>query len=446
MELIKIQELKDKGRFDAAPFVSCDSSLVRFTKRIPSQKIGNISYIHKVRNRDSRIYVNDESRGLMYLSNTDMQKSSYDSVQYMSKKFLSNLESQKLKKGDIIVSAVGTIGQVALINELLENAVISGNILRFTPKMEGGYIYAYLQSKYGQANLINIASGSVQDFITPPKLSEFEIPILSESIQKITHKLILDASNLRLQANAMIMKAQNYFDNLNINYKYGAKTSQLISIKQLSRGYKRFDASYAIVCEKVEKSIIENQVQYTTISAQSSNIFIGPRAKRNYVKNGVPFLTTSAMQKFDPTKTDRYLSSKNSQGFIVSEGWILTTRSGTLGDTVFTLPCMDSFAVTEDAIRIVINQNSELSNYYIYAFLKSSIGKSSLLSGSYGSVIQHLNEDYVGDIKVPIFSHGIIEEINISVKKHVDFLNEAILKEKSAIKLIENEIESWQKF
>jgi type I restriction enzyme S subunit len=106
---------------------------------------------------------------------------------------------------------------------------------------------------------------------------------------------------------------------------------------------------------------------------------------------------------------------------------------------------MNGYAVTEDAIRIIIKDGAELSNFYIYAFLKSKIGKSSLLSGSYGSVIQHLNEEYIGNIKIPVLDLDIRNKINYCVQMHIKKLNDAIVKENQAIDLIEKEIESWQK-
>src|SRR5690606_2183917 len=209
--------------------------------------------------------------------------------------------------------------------------------------------------------------------------------------------------------------------------------------------YKRFHSVYAIVSNLVEDTLQSIQVDFVTIRSQSSGIFIGFRSKRNYVSSGTPFLSTSAMQKANPTKADKFISPKSADGFIVKEGWILTTRSGTLGDTVYTLPCISGYAVSEDAIRIVLKEDAQISNEYFFAFLKSSIGKSSLLSGSFGSVILHLNENYIGDIKVPILAKEIIEEIEAKVGQHLKKMNEAILKENKAIELVENEIESWQK-
>ena len=149
------------------------------------------------------------------------------------------------------------------------------------------------------------------------------------------------------------------------------------------------------------------------------------------------------MQKANPTKTEKFVNHKTAKDFEIREGWLLTTRSGTLGDTVYALPCIDKYSVSEDAIRIVLNKNSEISNKYLFAFLKSNIGKNSLLSGSYGSVILHLNEDYVGDIKVPVFKEKF-EEIEKKVSNYIEFFNKAIVNENQAIDLIEKEIDQWQ--
>ena len=125
------------------------------------------------------------------------------------------------------------------------------------------------------------------------------------------------------------------------------------------------------------------------------------------------------------------------------EGWLLTTRSGTLGEIVFVFPVIDNYAVSEDAIRIVLDEDAEFTNRYLFAFLKSNIGRNSLLAGSYGSVILHLNEEYVGDIKVPLFESKF-NEIEEKVAGYIENFNQAILNENEAINLIEKEIDQWQ--
>ena len=341
-----------------------------------------------------------------------------------------------------------SVGDVNFASISLEGSLTPiGNIIRIKSNEDiySGYLFAYLKSKIGYSIIKRLVSGSGQVYLDPTTVSKIPIPILPKQKQEDIHNLIVEASDLRVEANQLLKEAVAFFDDLNIEYKEGARIEEKVSISRISSGKKRFDASYSIISKKVDSVIEKSNIEYKTIKSQASGIFIGPRAKRNYVSSGVEFLSTSAMQKANPTKVDKYISEKSSKGFIVSEGWILTTRSGTLGETTFALPCIDGYAVSEDAVRIVVKEKSELTNYYIYAFLKSNIGKSSLLCGSYGSVILHLNEDYVGGIKVPVLNDNSVNLINGKIALYIEKVNTSILKENKAITQIEKEIESWQK-
>lgn len=385
-------------------------------------------------------------RAIPYCQSSDVTNALEGSDVYINKIQASKVGSV-VTENQILVTGFGTIGNTRLINELSSGISYANNCCRIQTNEDQlyGYIYTFMSSKYGRSQLNKNASGSVVRYIEAPGIKKTLIPILPESKQQKIHKIILDTSNLRVEANKLLNEATEYFNSLKIDYKYGSATSNKISINSLSNGYKRFDSANAIVSKLVEDSLQNNQINFVTIRSQSKGIFIGPRSKRNYVASGTPFLSTSAMQKANPTKVDKFISSKSADGFMVEEGWILTTRSGTLGDTIYTLPCMKGFAVSEDAIRIVLKKDAQISNEYLFAFLKSSIGKSSLLSGSYGSVILHLNENYIGDVKVPILNNTIIKSIEAKVGQYLKNINAAILKENTAIELVEKEIESWQK-
>lgn len=393
-----------------------------------------------------RQFCQETERAIPYCQSSDVTNALEGSDVFINKIQATKVGSV-VEENQILITGFGTIGNTRLVNELSSGISYANNVCRVKAN-EGvlhGYLYAVLTSKYGRSQLNKNASGSVVRYIEAPGIKKTLIPNLPDSKQEEIHNLIIEASNLRVEANKLLSEALEHFNSLKIDYKYGTATSSKISISGISNGYKRFDSAYAIVSKLVEDSLQSNQIDFVTVRSQSSGIFIGPRSKRNYVANGTPFLSTSAMQKANPTKADKFISPKSADGFIVEEGWILTTRSGTLGDTIYTLPCISGFAVSEDAIRIVLKEDAQISNEYLFAFLKSSIGKSSLLSGSYGSVILHLNENYIGDIKVPILAKEIIEEIEAKVGQHLKNMNEAILKENQAIDLVEKEIESWQK-
>lgn len=449
MKALKVafQDINSTMRFDGSYHLSIGTIYLKKLRKMPHKELEELTSEIFTAGRRKRIYT-EEQFGYPYLSNSDVVRlNPISSCNYNSKKYGYDAPSF-LKEGMIVTGRVGAVGQTAYITSEFEEYETMGsdNIIRIVPmdKDKSGYIYSFLTSKYGNTLLWRLASGGVQPYISEDMLRDMPIPMLSETKQQQIHNLIVEASKLRVEANKLLKEAIEYFEELQIDYAYGTSITSSISINRINSNYKRFDSLYGIVSEKVENSINAHKLNSVDVGSQASGIFIGPRSKRNYVKNGVPFLTTSAMQKANPTNADRHMTKSSAIDFQVKEGWILTTRSGTLGDTSYVLPCINNYAVSEDAIRIVLKEDSEISKEYLYAFLKSKIGKSSLLSGSYGSVIQHLNESYIGDIKVPILEESIVETINKKVKTHISSFNEAILKENQAINLIENEIEQWQ--
>ena len=389
-----------------------------------------------------RQFCSESERAVPYCQSSDVSNALDGSEVFINKKQAIKVGSIVEEK-QILVTGFGTIGNTRLVNELSNGISYANNVCRIKVKdfIPYGYVYAFMTSKYGKSQLNKNASGSVVRYIEAPGIKKTLIPILPEETQQKIHNLIVESAQLRVEANKLLKEAVEIFDEFKIEYSAGSYVFNKVKIQKISSNKKRFDANYNVISELVDEKL--KDFKYVTVRSQASKIFIGPRSKRNYVASGVPFLSTSEMQKANPTKTEKFVNHKTAKDFEIREGWLLTTRSGTLGDTVYALPCIDKYSVSEDAIRIVLNKNSEISNKYLFAFLKSNIGKNSLLSGSYGSVILHLNEDYVGDIKVPVFKEKF-EEIEKKVSNYIEFFNKAIVNENQAIDLIEKEIDQWQ--
>ena len=391
-----------------------------------------------------RVFVESSEFGLPYISAQHMMNSNpLDVAKIISKKYTPRQDDMSLKENQILISCAGTVGNVKLITSDLEGVIGSQDIIRVDAddKLLFGYLYSFLSSQTAYTYMQSFIYGSVVPRIEPNTLKKLPIPILPKEFQQKIHNLIVESAQLRVEANKLLKEATSVFDELKVDYLAGSFVFNKVKIQKISSNKKRFDANYNVISELVDEKL--KNIKYVTIRSQSSKIFIGPRSKRNYVATGVPFLSTSEMQKANPTKTEKFVNHKTAKDFAVREGWILTTRSGTLGDTIFVMPVIDNYAVSEDGIRIVVDENSEISNRYLFAFLKSNIGKNSLLAGSYGSVILHLNEDYVGDIKVPVFEEKF-EEIERNVSKYIECFNQAIINENQTIDLIEKEIDQWQ--
>ena len=61
----------------------------------------------------------------------------------------------------------------------------------------------------------------------------------------------------------------------------------------------------------------------------------------------------------------------------------------------------EGFAVSEHVIRIIPDKN-KLAPEYLYAFLKTSYAQNMMARGVYGSVIDEITPEYIGNLDIPI--------------------------------------------
>lgn len=150
------------------------------------------------------------------------------------------------------------------------------------------------------------------------------------------------------------------------------------------------------------------------------------RFKRIYAKNptdGTPFLTASEMLQFRPASTE-FLANNTSAVDIcrVQNGWILVTRSGTVGRCVIVGKRLAKFAITDDAIRVQA-QNTPVG--YLYAYLSSWIGQVLISKDQYGSAIKHLEPHHLASVPVPLPPEEIQAEIHAEIMRAYALRDEA---------------------
>ena len=134
-------------------------------------------------------------------------------------------------------------------------------------------------------------------------------------------------------------------------------------------------------------------------------IFFPGRFKRLYVEktpSTIPFLGGTNISQL-LIVTDKWLSSTNPHldDLTVKKGWILVTRSGSTGIVAMVPEAWENFAVSEHVIRIEPD-DSKLPGAYLYAFLKTDHAQAVIRRGVFGSVIDEISPDYLGEIDVPL--------------------------------------------
>ena len=172
----------------------------------------------------------------------------------------------------------------------------------------------------------------------------------------------------------------------------------------VARG-KRLEASVFDV-EAKQAYMLLTHGKYPAVNLISKNgpvekAYYGGRLKRHYVDETEPgavgFLGSSEMLDCKPEPVKFMLNYVKTADVRVKQGVVLISRSGTIGNVTYVGNTLSKFFVSEHAIRI------ECKDFpgYVYAFLKTKIGKLIVCSTQYGAVIQEIEPEHLATVPIP---------------------------------------------
>ncbi|WP_194977023.1 methylation-associated defense system restriction endonuclease subunit S MAD5 [Aquiflexum lacus] len=453
MKVLKVS-FKDVGissRFDSSYHLSEGTKYLKILRSMPHKKLDDITSSIFTAGRSKRFYTG-ERYGFPYLSNSEVVKQNpIDDCKYNSKKFGYD-EHSFLKEGMIVTGRVGAIGQTAYINSEFEEfrAMGSDNIIRIVPHdfRMSGYIYSFLVSKYGNTLLWKLAAGGVQPYISEDMIKDMPIPILTELKQEEIHKLIFEASNLRVDANKLLrvsikeIESEFTFESpkkkFKINIQHILKGDKYTQEARLESDY--YQPSTQNIIKQIQKR------NWTYLGDIANEINRSGLRERSFVENGVPLITGQNlnMARLQGLKMLSRKFTRNIDRNTTDEGDILVSVQGTIGKIEYVYRNMyQGVFASEQLSKIKIN-SSKIHPGYIACFLRSKLGALQLLKHKTGSVIEWIKENNIASLIIPMpddKGDKIGNNYNIATLK----LEQAFQKENKAIQLVENEIESWQK-
>lgn len=208
----------------------------------------------------------------------------------------------------------------------------------------------------------------------------------------------------------------------------------------------RLDASFHLSDAVKTKRIIEKFCPYSKVllKNEASELFKGNIHKRVYVdsiEHGSMFYTASDMFKAN-LDSGKYLSKKHSpylKELELKKDWILITRSGTLGNVVYTTTDYEGKIGTDDLVRIKPIEN-KIKKGYLYAYLSSKYGYGLLTQSSYGGVVKHIEPHHIEDLPIPILPEDKQQVVNNLIIEMNNLRVEANLLLNESIKLFESKL------
>lgn len=140
---------------------------------------------------------------------------------------------------------------------------------------------------------------------------------------------------------------------------------------------------------------------------------------------GVPFLRSSDILKADLSESlliSRRQVAENPL-FQCPPGTTLITRSGTIGRTVYVRREMADMAVSQDVLKVVPDSD-KVPPGYLYAYLSSKFGVPQIISGTFGSIIVHIEAENIANLKVPRLGKAVEENVHNLVQSAADLRSE----------------------
>ncbi len=393
----------------------------------------------------TRIYC-DKEFGVPYISSSEMSEIEPPvNSRFISKTLTSNINQYIIKRGQVLVSAAGTVGSIVLATKELDGVAGTSDILRINVDKQTnlGFVFTYLTSSFGANELANLSYGAIIKRVRGFQLDQLKTPLIANKSILQMNKLVLAALDKRDEANMitkeamyLIFKFNNlpYFTESELNH-ISYKVTNLI---EFNEDY-RLDAHfYNPLAELAVCNIKSHSPSFKNLFDVADCSFKGSRSIRNYVDkaHGVPFLSGKNIIQIRPDfKHISKTETSNLGDMIVEKNQILISRSGTLGRTVFVWNNYENCAASEHLIRVVPNADL-VDEGYLYAFLSSDYGYHQLLRYKHGSVIDEITEDQISQSVIPLPTDKQQKQIGDLVRQAYDLRAEAIRLEDEAQTLL----------
>lgn len=408
-----------------------------------------------------RQFCKPTSKSVQYFQSSDVQNAEEFSPVHI---FKGQAESLNLlvNKGDVLVTGFGTIGNTRLVSKHQDGVCYANNVcrIRTNSNIPNGFIYAFMTSRYGYAQLNNNASGSVVRYIEAPGIKRTLVPRVPESFQKEVDDLIQESARLREEATVALNKASELLkqyaslsDLTESDYDYYGPHSSERKVSYFIRSRKEIDSTTInafnhserirntkdkIKCKtKPLKEIILNGDTFSTGSF--------PRVE---VKEGKGIMLINQSDIFDSIIKGKYISKRNVKlSNLVEYGEVLIAGVGTMGEnetfcrTIFANEDLVGQLVSGEFIRM--KTNDKVPSGYLYTWLSSDYGFRLIRNLQTGTKLCRPIPRLVLEIPVPIIETEQMVEIDKLVKEAHSKKYRANCLERKAITMIEQKIEKW---
>ena len=197
----------------------------------------------------------------------------YD-LKFITEEKAIQIERSTVYPGDIVLAKTGaTIGKTCIFPETFEKAIIASSCAKISLNLEKaipGYVYRFLLSPYGYAQIIGQSAGSTRTTIGLKGINDLKIPLPPLELQKKIAAILDAADEYRQKTKALIEKYDELLNSIVYQCLGDSLNKDLKNIKSGSKefledGYSWYSLNeitelIADIDHKMPKSVEEGKI------------------------------------------------------------------------------------------------------------------------------------------------------------------------------------------
>ena len=344
---------------------------------------------------------------------------------------LSTMKRSHLKKGDVLLSIVGTIGGISLVttdNKATCNCKLA--ILRKNGEVNEKYLAIYLSCRYGQSQIERYIRGAVQKGLILEDMDQLSVPIMSFDFQNKIASLVIEAKT----KNGCSKEKYNQAENLLIS-ELGLEnfnpSNEKVSIKTLKESFLKtgrldseyYQPKYEIFDEKI------NNIGVEKLENICSLINYGTVPTSPYIKNNksIPYIKGMNLKNcFIVGELDEIENTEELQDkFFTKENDIIISQMGTVGDIGLVTKEQENYLFASFTIRARLN-DERFNPYFVGAYIQN-VAKDFYLyrNIAQASVRQNTDLPTIKNMPIPLVKKEVQDEIASYIKQSMEYSKKA---------------------
>ena len=340
---------------------------------------------------------------------------------------LTTMKRSHLKKDDILLSIVGTIGGVSLVttdNKATCNCKLA--ILRSNEKIISKYLAIYLSCRYGQHQIERYTRGAVQKGLILEDMDQLSVPIMSFDFQNNIAKLVIEAKIKKEYSKEKYSKAENLLIS-ELGLENFNPSNEKVSIKTLKESFLktgRLDSEYyQPKYDDYLKKVLSYKNGYELLgkccNIKDKNFM--PKDDEGYryielanVRSNAQIIDCNILLgKELPTRARRKVNTgdvivSSIEGSLESCALITEEYNNSLCSTGF----------------YVVN-SEKLNSESLLTFFKSSLMLNLMKKGCSGTILTNIAKEEFAKLPIPLLKQDVQDEIASYIKQSMEYSKKA---------------------